>query len=173
MECPPTVLDFCWICGRPMVAPTICTLYPGLYSNSVGADSISARPDVKLLFLLFCQSPCPLFFDCAGAKKSYQKKRQGETRKRELFEKSSLLNSRKNFLATVAGKLSALSGVAPHPLFKRFCGGCGGAFSKAPPTSQYARTSKTVMSGAPLVERNRNSTRSHWTGANVRALRRW
>ena len=38
---------------------------------------------------------------------------------------------------------------------------------------QYARTSKTVTSGAPLVQRNRNSTRSHLTGGNVRALRRW
>lgn len=38
---------------------------------------------------------------------------------------------------------------------------------------QYARTSNTVTSGAPLVQRNRNSTRSHLTGGNVRALRRW
>ena len=34
----------------------------GIYANSVGEDSISSRPDIKLLFPLFYQIPQFFFF---------------------------------------------------------------------------------------------------------------
>ena len=86
-------------------------------SNFVGGHSICPRPDVKLLFLLLYQIFCSLFLCRKEAqRKSYQKETPKGKAKRGLFEKSPLLNSRKNFSTVYAGDWSCTPKVTRQPV---------------------------------------------------------
>ena len=76
-------------------------------SNPVGGHSICPRLDVKILFLLFYQIPCPLFLcERRRKEKAIKKKRQRGDAQEGTFYKKSPLDSLKNFY-TAHAELSA------------------------------------------------------------------
>ena len=95
-------------------------------------------PDVKLLFHYFIRFHTRFFFVSAGAKKKLSKRNAvKETRKRGLFEKSPLLNSPKNFSATVAARWVC----APKVTYQPFSPAARRPFAKGTPgASPYTGT---------------------------------
>ena len=112
----PYGIRFCRSSRRQMVAPVVCTLYLRRWRRLPTATHIRPRQRKDTFFTL--SNTLPAFSLVApGAKKKLSKRNaKRETRKRELFEKSSLLNSRKNFLTTHTGHWACAPKVTRQPI---------------------------------------------------------